>query len=186
MFMRFLCRASGMRPRSKDLTPQRSSHRRPDLVQRRICLEPKGRPRSLDSPRPRRPPRSRMAEAQWPDLSVAAFIPCGRSKTRPRQVPLYWNVPTIVPSWVSGCCAVAAADARSTTPEEVCFARPKSSSFAPLFVSMEQGRVFDWRQHGTGSGLRLAVLRAGVRQVSVVCSCVSFAAPPECDRGAKT
>ena len=49
---------------------------------------------------------------------------------------MYWNVPTIVPSCVSGFATVASeAPMLSLIPVPV-FARPKSSSFAPVFVNM--------------------------------------------------
>ena len=46
---------------------------------------------------------------------------------------MYWNVPTMEPSCVSGLCCVAASRLTSMTLD---FARPKSSSFAPDFVIM--------------------------------------------------
>ena len=51
---------------------------------------------------------------------------------------MYWNVPTIAPSSVSGfACVIAAVSAFGSFAAGCAnFARSKSSSFAPLFVSM--------------------------------------------------
>ncbi len=50
---------------------------------------------------------------------------------------MYWNVPTIVPSAVSGCVTVGDCDNASIAgASSNARARPKSISFAPPFVSM--------------------------------------------------
>ena len=46
---------------------------------------------------------------------------------------MYWKVPRIVPSCVSGLCSVAPSRLPTPTPP---FASPKSSSLAPVFVIM--------------------------------------------------
>ena len=49
---------------------------------------------------------------------------------------MYWNVPTMVPSAVTGVVCVAAAVSVAPVARATGFAKPKSRSFAPVWVSM--------------------------------------------------
>jgi hypothetical protein len=49
---------------------------------------------------------------------------------------MYWNVPTMVPSAVTGVVCVAAAVSVALLVRAAGFAKPKSRSFAPVWVSI--------------------------------------------------